>query len=93
MDRSQGSDNWAAMHRAFGWRVPADFNIARACCGRWAERADAAERVAIRAHGGNGGNGAATLSFASLQREANALSNLLASLGVQLGDRVAIVMP
>jgi acetyl-CoA synthetase len=35
----------------------------------------------------------ATLSFAQLQREANAMSNLLAGLGVRRGDRVAIVMP
>src|SRR5207344_2928142 len=36
---------------------------------------------------------AATLTFAQLQREANRLSNLLAQLGVQRGERVAIVMP
>ncbi|HEX2547208.1 MAG TPA: AMP-binding protein [Ramlibacter sp.] len=78
------------MHRGFGWQVPADFNIARACCTRWARRADASERVAIRAHG----DGARpTLTFAQLQREANAMSNLLVRLGVKQGDRVAIVMP
>ncbi|HEX3141596.1 MAG TPA: AMP-binding protein, partial [Rhizobacter sp.] len=45
--------------------------------------------VAIRAHGASEG----TLTFAQLQARANRLSNLLASLGVQRGDRVAIVMP
>ncbi len=90
MHRSQGRDNWAAMHRAFGWRVPRSFNIAQACCGRWARRPDAGERVAIIAHGAPG---AATLTFAQLQREANAMSRLLAGLGVERGDRVAIVMP
>ena len=90
MAGSQGRDNWAAMHRAFGWRVPADFNIAQACCGRWAGRADAHERVAIIAHGQEP---AGTLTFAQLQCEANAMSNLLAGLGVGRGDRVAIVMP
>src|SRR6187551_1560260 len=77
MAGSQGRDNWAAMHRGFGWRVPADFNIAQACCGRWAGRADAHERVAIIAHGQEP---AGTLTFAQLQREANAMSNLLAGL-------------
>jgi acetyl-CoA synthetase len=90
MAGSQARDNWAAMHHAFGWEVPPQFNIAQACCARWAQQADAAQRIAIRAHGAGG---AATLSFAQLQREANAMSNLLARLGVRRGDRVAIVMP
>ena len=78
-------DNWETLHRSFGWQVPADFNIAEACCARWARTAP--ERVAIRAHGGG------TLTFGALQREANALANLLARQGVRRGDRVAIVMP
>ncbi|HEY8357285.1 MAG TPA: AMP-binding protein, partial [Ramlibacter sp.] len=60
------------------------------CCARWAQAPDAADRVAIRAHGIDG---TPTLSFAALQREANAMSNLLRALGVRRGDRVAIVMP
>jgi acetyl-CoA synthetase len=90
MARSQGRDNWEAMHRGFGWQVPERFNIAQACCTRWARESDAARRIAIRAHGPTGPR---TLSFAQLQREANAMSNLLAGLGVRRGDRVAIVMP
>jgi acetyl-CoA synthetase len=90
MEGSQGRDNWAAMHRGFGWSVPERFNIAQACCGRWAQRSDAASRVAIFAHALPG---APTLTFAQLQREANAMSRLLAQLGVKRGDRVAIVMP
>lgn len=89
MDVSQGRDNWAAMHAAFGWQVPEHFNIAQACCARWAGEAGAEQRVAIRAHAAGG----ATLTFAELQREANAMSNLLVKLGVRRGDRVAIVMP
>ena len=87
---SQGRDNWAAMHAAFGWHVPAQFNMAEACCGRWARRTDASRRVAVIAHGTTP---AATLTYAQLQREANALSNLLVQLGVRRGERVAIVMP
>ncbi|MDB5750953.1 MAG: hypothetical protein JWP65_1374 [Ramlibacter sp.] len=90
MVRSQGRDNWAAMHRGFGWHVPQRFNIAQACCGRWAAQTDAGARIAIRAHGAEGN---ATLTYAQLQRQANAMSNLLASLGVRAGERVAIVMP
>ena len=89
MDRSQGRDNWAAMHRGFGWQVPGSFNIAQACCARWAGEPDAAQRVAIIAHG----PAPRTLTFAQLQQEANAMSNLLVGLGVRRGDRVAIVLP
>jgi acetyl-CoA synthetase len=89
MDRSQGRDNWAAMHAGFRWQVPPQFNIAQVCCARWAQGADAEQRVAIRAHAAE----PSTLSYAQLQREANAMSNLLVALGVHRGDRVAIVMP
>jgi acetyl-CoA synthetase len=88
---SQGRDNHAALHRSFGWQVPEQFNIAQVCCGRWAARPDAGRRIAIRAHGAKGA--AATLTYAQLQRQANAMSNLLAAHGVKRGDRVAIVMP
>jgi acetyl-CoA synthetase len=87
---SQGSDkadHHAAMHAAFRWAVPSTFNIAQACCTRWAEAPDGASRVAIRAHGGG------TLTFAALQAQANRLSHVLAALGVRRGDRVALVMP
>lgn len=85
---SQGSDNYRAMHAGLRWLVPPDFNIAQACCGRWAQGADAARRVAIRDHG-TGRN----LTYAQLQQEAGRMANLLVALGVQRGDRVAIVMP
>ncbi|MCG2594300.1 AMP-binding protein [Ramlibacter sp. XY19] len=88
MSVSQGRDNWAALHGRFGWQVPAQFNIAEACCGRWARKPDAGDRVAIIDHGSG-----EHFTYAQLQREANAMSNLLRALGVQRGDRVAIVMP
>ena len=79
------------LHRSFAWEVPAQFNIAHACCGRWAQHADSASRIAIRCHG----DGAiqAEYSYAQLQEQANRLSQVLAAAGVQRGDCVAIVMP
>jgi len=88
---SQGRDNYPRMHAGFRWQVPEYFNIAQACCNRWADRADALERTAIRAHGAQ--SGSEYLSFLELQMRADALSHMLARLGVQRGDRVAIVMP
>jgi acetyl-CoA synthetase len=91
MGVSQGRDNYARMHGGFRWQVPEHFNIAQVCCTRWAQRPDAIERMAIRAHGVEAGS--EFLSYLELQVRANAMSHLLASLGVQRGDRVAIVMP
>ncbi|HEY1228663.1 MAG TPA: AMP-binding protein, partial [Ramlibacter sp.] len=88
---SQGSDtqadNHARMHAQFRWAVPAHFNLAQACCTRWAQAAGGDERVAVRTHGGG------RLTFAALQAQADRLSHVLASLGVRRGDRVALVMP
>ncbi len=84
-------DNHAALHASFGWEVPAQFNIAQACCGRWAQAPDAARRVAVIAHGLPPGQD--RMTYAQLQQRANRLSNLLNILGVRRGDRVAIVMP
>src|SRR5687767_11027769 len=76
------------MHGSFRWQVPRRFNIAQVCCARWAAQPDAGHRIAIRAHGLG-----TTLTYAQLQQEANRLANLLVSLGVKRGDRVAIVLP
>ena len=91
MAGSQRRDNHARMHAVFGWHVPEQFNIAQACCARWAARADAAQRVAIRAHGAPAGSD--TLTVRALQDGADRLSRALAELGVRRGDRVGIVMP
>jgi acetyl-CoA synthetase len=69
--------------------VPAHFNIAQVCCGRWARRTPQA--VAIRWEHEDGRRAAFT--YTQLHRDAGRLSNALRRLGVQRGDRVAIVMP
>ncbi|MFS2035346.1 acyl-CoA synthetase [Polaromonas sp. CT11-55] len=81
-------DHYAALHAGFRWQVDEFFNIAEACCSRWAREQP---RTAIREHK----PGAKTVlhSFQELQEAADALSQVLTGLGVQRGDRVAIVMP
>src|SRR6185436_8796002 len=85
------ADNYEALQRNFRWLVPQHFNMAEACCGRWARQADAAKRVAIYAS--TPGAEPQAHTFAELQQQANRLSNALVALGVQRGDRVALVMP
>lgn len=91
MHTRRGQDNYARMHADFGWQVPERFNIAQVCCSRWARDERTAGHIAIRAHGA--GAGAGTLTYRSLQDQADRLSRALAVLGVRPGDRVAIVMP
>ncbi|MES2192249.1 MAG: AMP-binding protein [Pseudomonadota bacterium] len=94
--RSQGGDKtqidpYTTVHSGFRWQVDDDFNIAEVCCSRWALAGDAAKRQAIRIH--QPGAGPASYSYLALKHAADALSHTLQGLGVQRGDRVAIVMP
>jgi len=79
-------DAHARLHQAFRWQVPVDFNIAAACCTRWAQT----ERIAIRWETEAGAAG--SLSYRELDAQANRLAGALRRLGVQPGDRVAVVM-
>ena len=87
-DREQGHD---ALHGPFRWRVPKHFNIAAACAQRWASDPGSASNTAVIACAP--GESDRTHSYGELQVQANRLSNVLQALGVQRGDRVAIVMP
>ena len=82
-------DRYAGLHGSFRWQVPARFNIAQACCTRWARRTPQA--VAIRWEHEDGRQ--AAYRYIDLERAARALARGLATLGVRRGDRVAIVMP
>jgi acetyl-CoA synthetase len=82
-------DRYAELHRQFVWHVPARFNIAEACCGRWARSSPQALAIVVEHEDG----AVETCSYAELQAETNRLSRVLRRLGVQRGERVAIVMP
>ena len=81
-------DRYAELHAAYRWEVPADFNIAVACCRRWAQDRS---RFALYWEDESGQRAACT--FWDLEREANRLSNALAQRGVGRGDKVAIILP
>jgi acetyl-CoA synthetase len=81
-------DRYSEICAAYRWEVPARFNIAHACCRRWAnDRA----RFAMYWEDESGGRSAHT--FWDLQQSANRVSNALAALGVQAGDKVALILP
>ena len=81
-------DRYREICDAFHWQVPARFNIARECCARWASEPG---RVAI--HYEDDAGHTAICTYRELQQQANRLSNALIALGVERGDRVAIVLP
>jgi acetyl-CoA synthetase len=71
----------------FQWKIPHRFNIAQACCERWA---DGSGRVAL-IHVDPLGH-IITLSFDALNAMTNRLANLLVAQGLKQGDRVAILL-
>jgi acetyl-CoA synthetase len=81
-------DRYNELYASFRWDVPARYNIARDCCGRWAQ-----ERSRIALHWEDESGAAATYSFHDIQLAANRLSNALGALGVKRGDRVALLLP
>lgn len=82
------ADAYLDLYRQFRWHVPAEFNIAQACCRRWTGDPS---RIAV--HYEDEAGHVSTLSYAALQTQANRLSNLLRGHGIRRGDRVAIILP
>jgi acetyl-CoA synthetase len=68
--------------------VPARYNIAQACCGRWAE-----DRSRFALYYEDEAGHTEAWSFWDVQQAANRLSNVLGAMGVMAGDRVAIILP
>lgn len=89
--RNRARGHYAALHAGFRWQVPAGFNMAEVCMRRWARDARSAQRTAVIATAP--GQPDRAHSYGELMAQANRLSNALQVLGVQRGDRVAIVLP
>lgn len=80
--------SYEALCDQFSWSIPEMFNIADAICDRWA--ADE-ERVAITFEDPD--KQVHQFTYRRLQRDANRLANLFASLGLARGDRVTVCLP
>ncbi|MBC8119829.1 MAG: AMP-binding protein [Burkholderiaceae bacterium] len=81
-------DQYRALYDNFRWHVPREFNIAEVCCRRWSQ-----ETTRIALHYEDESGAVASFTYAALQADANRLSNALRALGVERGDRIAIVLP
>jgi acetyl-CoA synthetase len=81
-------DSYEAIRRAFRWQVPERFNIATACCDRWADGSGRLALLHLRTDGG-----AERISFDRLKAESNRLANVLSAHGIRAGDRVGVLLP
>lgn len=84
------NDQYQALYQSFRWLVPTQFNIAEACCHRWAASSSDARRIAIYYEDESGNREVWT--YARLAEAANQLANGLVRMGVGKGDRVAVVL-
>ena len=81
-------DRYAEIHGNHRWDVPPDFNIAHACCGRWAN-----DRARFALYWEDEDGARASFTFWDLAQQANRLSSALAAAGVGRGDKVALILP
>jgi acetyl-CoA synthetase len=77
-----------AIRAGFKWSVPEHYNIAREVCDRHVEHADAAALYYEDAAGT-----AKTFTFGHIKQLSDRFANALRGLGVQRGERVAIILP
>ncbi|SUV88668.1 AMP-binding protein [Bordetella pertussis] len=84
------NDQYEALYQTFRWLVPTQFNIADACCHRWAASSPDARRIAIYYEDEAGNREVWT--YARLAEAANQLANGLVKMGVERGDRVGVVL-
>ena len=82
------ADRYAEIYAAHRWEVPARFNIAHACCGRWAP-----DRSRFALYWEDESGATAAFTFWDLQQQANRLSNALIALGIEPGDKIALILP
>ena len=84
-------DHYDAIHSQFRWQVDELFNMGHVCCERWGVHPDAAKKIAIIEH--RPAEEPHLYSYQELFHAARRAANAFKRLGVQRGDRVAIVMP
>ena len=71
----------------FAWNIPARFNIAEACCARWA---DGTGRLALIAVAQDGRS--EEITFDTLDAVSARVANVLAAHGIARGDRVGVLL-
>jgi acetyl-CoA synthetase len=83
------AETYEALIGAFRWSIPERFNIAVACCDRWA--AAVPDRVALIHRDARGAM--TTITFGELKRYSDRLAHALRARGIAPGDRLAVLLP
>ena len=81
------ADRYREIYDGFRWRVPERFNMAVACCDRWAAAPDRVALIHERPDGTM-----RRYSFRDMQRVSLRVANLLVGLGLARGDRVLLLL-
>jgi acetyl-CoA synthetase len=82
------SAGYADLVARFRWSIPARFNIAAACCDRWA---DGSGRLALIREGADGK--VDHITFDALRSASARFGAVLRARGIGRGDRVAVLLP
>lgn len=82
-------DTYEALYRDFRWEIPARFNMGHAVCDAWAEQEP--DRICLQHFNPDGNH--FSMSYGELRDRSASFANALVSLGVQAGDRVALLLP
>lgn len=83
-------DDYALLAQSFRWHIPRYFNVADVCSQRWATQAHG-DRLALIEAGA--GARPLPLTYREMNAQSCQLANTLNALGVEVGDRVAIILP
>ncbi len=86
--QSGGAAGWEELRASFRWDLPARFNMAEACCGRWA-RAEPGRLALVHVAQGDEEQ---SFTYGALEEQAARLANALAARGLGRGDRIAILL-
>jgi acetyl-CoA synthetase len=81
-------DSYEDIVGRFRWQIPAYFNIAEACCDRWADGSGRLALLDVRADGRQ-----ERVTFDALKSASARLATALLALGIGRGDRVAVLLP
>src|SRR5215472_14927743 len=81
------TDSYDQLYRDFRWDIPARFNIAAACCDRYADGSNRLALVYVDEDGS-----AKRTSFDELRAYSSRFANVLKSDGLARGDRVAVFL-
>jgi len=83
-----GQNRFDTLHEQFVWDIPNKLNIAELVCSR---HADGSNSVALIAESESGAT--QQYSFDDIERLSSQLANAFRQLGIERGDRIAVVLP